>query len=381
MGEHRLATRRRAEARVQQLCCMGLSQQVLIPLLLRELHQLVPSHWNLFFWFDAEGNISNLYNEYPSAMDVTPLYLNEFHNSRELEVFKGWSHVCRHANGATEFGSFLTVRRQEFQRHPFYQEVLKPAELHWMLQATVSDGSRPLGLVGLSRTATDAPFAKADFTQLDCVTGFIAHGMTNAGTRRQDDWIDSDDEGLIVCDHSSVIHHVSSRARLLLALATREQFKPRLSRLSMDRLLPAPLTALTRALNGIRDQRPGSRPPSIVLENAWGRFRFNATWLSSPDDGDSLIGITVRRQEPLPLKLMRHVEQLRIPRRQAQVCLLMACGHSYTRIAEHLGISENTVISHGRAVYNRVDAHNRSELIGRLLALDPENTLHGSSRS
>ena len=37
-------------------------------------------------------------------------------------------------------------------------------------------------------------------------------------------------------------------------------------------------------------------------------------------------------------------------------------------IAERLSISRHTAIAHGRWIYTRLDVHNRSELVSRLLA-------------
>jgi DNA-binding NarL/FixJ family response regulator len=91
--------------------------------------------------------------------------------------------------------------------------------------------------------------------------------------------------------------------------------------------------------------------------------------LNPTTDGETLVGISVRHQRPLPVKLMQQIERLRLPPRRAQVCLLMASGQSYGHIAGRLGVAESTVISHARAVYNRVDARNRGELINKLLAV------------
>lgn len=88
-----LSISRHAESRLQQLCCLGLEAQIAIPLILRELHAVVASHWNGFFWCDPDGNIINLFAELPEAL--APLYYREFHNHRELEVFRGWRYVCR----------------------------------------------------------------------------------------------------------------------------------------------------------------------------------------------------------------------------------------------------------------------------------------------
>ena len=46
----------------------------------------------------------------------------------------------------------------------------------------------------------------------------------------------------------------------------------------------------------------------------------------------------------------------------------MAIGSSYDGIARQLGISRHTAISHGRWIYDKLDVHNRAELINKLLS-------------
>ena len=121
----------------------------------------------------------------------------------------------------------------------------------------------------------------------------------------------------------------------------------------------------------VRRGRPDSAAPSGVVRNAWGRFVFRAYWLHRQNDTADTIGISIRRQEPLPLKLARNIKQLPLSSKQAEVCLLMATGRSYNQIAERSGIKRNTAISHGREIYARLGVHNREQLVSRVLAPAP----------
>ena len=66
---------------------------------------------------------------------------------------------------------------------------------------------------------------------------------------------------------------------------------------------------------------------------------------------------------------MRLTEGLALTRREAQVCVLLAQGHSRPAPSRtKLEISEHTVIAHERWIYDKLDVHNRVELVNRLLS-------------
>lgn len=365
-----LSISRHAESRLQQFCCLGLEAQIAIPLILRELHAVVASHWNGFFWCDPDGNIINLFAELPEAMALAPLYYREFHNHRELEVFRGWRYVCRHVTWTVPFEALLRVPRREFLRHPL-GNCLGRLGFHTALYKVARERERPLGVLALHRARGDPPFSAADIRRVDRLAHFVRHALTEAGSYRDDDWVDpgADEEGLIVADSRGAIHWLSDNARRMLVMASCERLSREVRHLDALQNLNRPLLRLVQCVENLRRDLPSSSPPSWVQDNAWGRFHFHARRLNPTTDGETLIGISVRHQRPLPVKLMQQIERLRLPPRRAQVCLLMASGQSYGHIAGRLGVAESTIISHARAVYNSVDAHNRGELINKLLAV------------
>ena len=113
---------------------------------------------------------------------------------------------------------------------------------------------------------------------------------------------------------------------------------------------------------------PFATAPVQHHRNVWGGFTFRGHWLEGEDPASGLVAIAIGYEEPLPIRLMRSLERQPLSRRQAQVCLLMAIGSSYDGIARQLGISRHTAISHGRWIYDKLDVHNRAELINKLLS-------------
>ena len=74
----------------------------------------------------------------------------------------------------------------------------------------------------------------------------------------------------------------------------------------------------------------------------------------------------VTHKVPLPMTLTRSVGAS-AQSRQAEVCVLMATGLK-REIAERLGISRHTAKEHGRWIYNKLDVHNRTELVSKILS-------------
>lgn len=65
----------------------------------------------------------------------------------------------------------------------------------------------------------------------------------------------------------------------------------------------------------------------------------------------------------IALQASRIQEHFRLSAREAEVMELMARGNSVARIAEMLVVSENTVRTHSKRIYVKLDIHKRQELV------------------
>lgn len=68
--------------------------------------------------------------------------------------------------------------------------------------------------------------------------------------------------------------------------------------------------------------------------------------------------------------LQRHY---RLTAREAEVVELLARGNSVAFIAEELVVSENTIRTHSRRIYAKLDIHKKQELLTLVASFDPEN--------
>ena len=85
----------RVLARLQTLCCLGLGGALAIPAVLAELHDLVGSDSNEFYWAGADLDIANAYMESPDFGAIAPLYFQTFHNRHDNETQLSFAELMR----------------------------------------------------------------------------------------------------------------------------------------------------------------------------------------------------------------------------------------------------------------------------------------------
>ena len=361
----------RAEARFKQICCLGLGGEALIPALLNELHVIVPYYCARVFLIDEGGRITNSYDEHPESHLSAGVYWQEFHGRPGRELAGTFPDIIRTQIGVRDFEETLGALKIElnaFYRSDFYNVIYRATQVDLFMRLIVRERGRgrPLGVITMHRAIGDDRWTAEEKRRLGSLEPFLAHAMAAHGPC-DEPLANSGSDGLIVSDRAGKLISFSPQGGQLLFLATHERVAPGAA-LGRSTVLPPPLVKLCRDLTRIFTDDPTTAAPTFHHRNVWGGFQFRAHWLNGSDPDSGLIGITVNHKEPLTVRLIRRVGELPLTRRQAQACLLMARGVSYDKIAEQLGISKHTAIAHGRGIYNKLDVHNRAELVSELLS-------------
>lgn len=358
------------DERIKQLCCLGLGGETIMPRLLKELHAVIPSYSNNFFWMDECHELTNMCFEDPVNTQVAPLFISEFYKKREAEVYLSFQECGMHLKGVSRFERLLKVDITEFYRHDFYNLIYRAVNGHHWLIAAVREGAQCLGLLVLFRAEADPEFSQEEEKRLSNLLPFIAHGLT-AGNSLQPEWVDGDEGGLIILNTRGEVEHSSSHARKLLFLAVYPHISPASINLN-DRDLPITtnLIRLCKRLKTVFEGDHDALPPVWQHRNTWGTFTFRAYWLHDTNPaGPSHIGVTVIHQMPLPVYLMNKQEKLPLSPSQKELCLLLASGQSYAMIGARLGISETQAMGHSKCVYSALRARDRKQFIENLKML------------
>jgi len=338
---------------IRQLCCLGLGGQIIMPELLRALHDFIPSSFNIFVWMDENHQVSNLYSENNEAYAAPHLHLNELLSTTAMP------------SQLTTFSEAKSPLSASFDLTP------KSLKAGHCVKATVQDDGRGLGSIVLNRVPGDKPFSDGERISLHSVMPYFAHGLRGTRDVRGELTPSGESGTLIVDSQDQIIQHCDEGKRLLM-LATHAAFTG-----SDGPSLASPMLKLVCANLRCALQRPSKHVPTEYLRNAWGEFAFRAYALSTDGEPNGSIALVIERYEPMPLALMRAMRTLPITAREREVCLLLSYGHTHSMIGERMRVSKHTATDYVRRIYHKLDVRSQDQLMKKLLS-DPtpeaENT-------
>ena len=336
-----------------------------MPALLKSLHDLVDSDSNAFFWVDQNDEITNFCAERILPTEVMRLYFREYYDHQE----GGFRSTLRQTAMRDQCIDRAT-REPGFYQSDYYNLVWREhLHAHHVMYAVIHENGRRLGQLSLYRTSKDKGFTQPDEELLTRVTHYLAHAVAAgpATTGTHGEYFDTKRVGMIILNARGETQHLSEEGKRLLFLAS----YPAISRLALlatdSDAVPAALKQITQHLQALFSGKDAP-PPVWHIENCWGRFAFRAFWLDAECGTDpGLIGVTVQQQEVLPLKLLGQLADLPLSDQQKHVILMLADGASYGQIANQLNISANTANYHVKQIYDRLQVHNRNDLLNKVL--------------
>jgi hypothetical protein len=113
--------REQALARIQRLCCLGLGGEMLMPDLIQEVMELIPSHQAVFFWLGADLEIANAYTTIPASY-VEVLRTNFYAKRREWDYFRSPKELMKAPapNNVQRFDQILHTDHRAFLCSDYY---------------------------------------------------------------------------------------------------------------------------------------------------------------------------------------------------------------------------------------------------------------------
>jgi DNA-binding CsgD family transcriptional regulator len=267
------------------------------------------------------------------------------------------SDVCattRRAYQATEL--YPDSERLEL---PFFKTHSKPDELSHTLLVFLHEGGVLFGVCGLERRSSDGAFTAVDLQTAEALAAFIV-----AGSRAQIayDELAREASALRALGRATGALYIIDRdAGKVVWAADREHgidWKEDVEPIE-DSLVNAAKKLLEAAARGEALPTPPRLPAGTM------------TAVAKIDD-DPVFGsarVAVVRVEPVSQKT---AAMDALSRREREIARLLVSGYSGVNVAAIAGLSENTVRTYVRRLYQKLNVSNRADLVRRLMAPEPK---------
>lgn len=358
-----------AMAFIRQVGCLGLDSRQSIPVMVRALHDVIPSRNNFFYWTKPDGSPVNIYAE-----EIIPQVFEDFSKSARLLREPTEPSIKTLSTLPTGIGRMHELFAPGLIERSHTREiVLEPYEVSgFSLLTSVRRGSKVLGMVTLGRSRGQKDFTDADCHALKALTPFFLQALAGEAPNDETLWIDSGDGAGIVADGEGRILHIGAAALNLLTYFRHSSLHPEVCLNPLGDFLPEPLRKL--CLDLVVISRGGhAPPPTVEIRGGWGRYRARAYPLGArlptqTDEGCEPIAIFLQQQKPLPLHMAERLRDLPLSGRQREVALHLGLGHTPGEIEADLGITRHTYRDHVAAIYERLHINSRAALLTTLLA-------------
>jgi hypothetical protein len=207
----------RAQARIKQLCCLGLASESVMPTVLAQMHWVISCYAYNFFWVDDNAQVTNVYHEnFDEVAPLLPHYLNEFCNRREGEVLPSFAEAIRQEYGVIE--ESLRVHKRIYRRHDYYSEIVLPVHYQDSMRLVVRESRRAVGAIIVHRDREEGRFNMQDKRHLASMAPFMAH-VVNAAGETHGTLVDDSTSGLVIANRQGKLQYISPDAQRLLFLA------------------------------------------------------------------------------------------------------------------------------------------------------------------
>ena len=356
---------------IRRLCTLGLPLEGIVPALMRALCREFRCEAGVVLWFDAQGEVSNLYARNLPAPDAMAAWFRppqEHVYSSRLPVRSiGPAHrgepveIC--ADNDDDRAQAVT-QPEPFCPHRHLCSVTAPssAPSQRLCSAVLRQGMAIASLM-LYRSAAAAPFGSQERIAVKAAGRYLSlNGRSMPADTSAAMYRARGEQAFLLCEQDGGVIQASPNGYELLAQACGCP----VNRATLPGGLERAGRQLIRnlfgdaALNGSHGEAKRERP--ITLINPWGLFHLRVFFEPSGPQG-----VLIERVEHLLVRLVEGMGYLDLSLQQGEVLLLMAQGMSHERIAERMDVSPNTADYHIRQLYLKLSAHTRDDAVAYAL--------------
>jgi DNA-binding CsgD family transcriptional regulator len=314
-------------------------------------------------WLDESCNLIDVASNHLCPRDLGDLFVAHFLNQSEADAYKTHHAFMRHKSSH----DVLHKQVANYRETEFYNEFARPMDFHFIARFALRNAGDPLAAIWATRTRGTTDFSNQDIRQLvellPCLEQMLA--VSSVGIDESCTTPSGEQAWLLVDIDGSVSHLASGTAALLHLAANVPRNASSLSDDCYDWARPI-LKRLLDQLVQLESQTQVALPTATII-NQSGHYIFRAYRMEHVTGHRQTFGVQITRHVPIGLRLLASPMVRALPRREKQVCLMLAEGEAPQIIAKQMGISSNAVIQHVRSIYSRLNINRREELLNALL--------------
>jgi DNA-binding CsgD family transcriptional regulator len=265
------------------------------------------------------------------------------------------------------------VNQRDFVRTEFYYDFLRPQSVYHVLVAGIMEKDKPIGLLGFHRPRNARPFTDREATKVNLTLPHLTAAIQRINLSEmafEREWIierlknDLDYQGVIILNESLT--------PIFLNKFTQEVFNVRYSGCGavnpdISRNLPAEIYENCLKLKESVDRDEPDRRLAFTFCTNIGQIEgYVQAYNQAANKIRYLVCFGISEACNINPK---NFSVFNLSRREIDIVRLVAEGMTNNEIAEKLFISFRTVENHLRSIYKKMEIHNRTSLVSRLIQL------------
>ncbi|MEM7277929.1 MAG: LuxR C-terminal-related transcriptional regulator [Pseudomonadota bacterium] len=354
--------------RIGQLSQECLSETDFADIMTQEMLRTFDSRSAVFLEFEQVGEASVLGESMSFGLDDvhSERYSNHYHTLDPC--YREFERLRQHQSLPSVATSQVIENQHEYINSEYYEDFLRPTNVHESLIFGLGDHNQLNGLVGLHRHAGEAAYSETEQTMVQLVTPYLSTAILfrqrereiqRQSVLREMVLRSANVQGYLVLNEGLVCLDAGGSLRALGMLS--DYSETELVGVSLRRALPEKLlTCIDQALAG----QGASEPNSDIFDNLVAIDHVRIT-LVQDSIGRRNVLLTVLDPE-IQLSDYGRMQFFALTKRQRDVVHFVQMGLTNSQIAASLNISQKTVVNHLTQIYEKTQTHNRVSLIRQL---------------
>ncbi len=335
---------------LRQLSHLSAPAALLLPPMINCLRSLTKADHAAFFYCDDQGLITNLYAERMLSPEQMAKYYDKHYQSGTSAFREAYLQRVQSSDPI----SIRSVSEQERQTE-YYKEVLSPLKIEHFAYAIISNAGRPIGQLSLYRGKKGAPFDSSNVSDLRNVLQYLGAAFdSNRNSRTGANSLQYAEESVAVLQVDGKILFSDTNWLRLIRMAQGDSISPASAKKAARDTKEFTASILKTLLI--------AKKASHRIDSPWGQFLFRAHSMQSESE-EKAATLIVSRLSNESIFAAEAAAKLNLPVQQREVAVLLVEGKSNSEIARALGISINTANYHVKALFQRLEIHERSEVI------------------